>query len=74
MNPNLVAVLAALFVLVGAIAVLLMLRVFGTRIETAGRRRTILVHRILGWTYIALYAVVMFAMLKKLALSPPIAA
>lgn len=67
MNPNLVALLAGLLIVVGAIAVLLMLRVFGTRIETAGRRRIILVHRILGWTYAALYAVVMYAMLKKLA-------
>jgi len=67
MNPDLVAVLAGLFIVGGAIAVLLMLRVYGKRIETADRKRTILIHRILGWIFAALYAVVMYAMLKKLA-------
>ena len=65
MHPALSAFLGGVFLVVGGLALLLMLRVYGTKVPTETRLKLVRMHRILGWSFLALYLVMAVVMVQK---------
>jgi len=67
MNPLTASVLALLFVCTGGAAVLIMLELTGRARDNSGKPGLIRVHRILGYLFIALFVIMLFFMIRKVA-------
>jgi len=65
LDPTLSALLGALWLLTGGVAVRLMLRVYGQRVPTEGRLAAVRMHRVLGRAYVLIYLVFLFVMIRK---------
>ncbi|CAG35236.1 c-type cytochrome [Desulfotalea psychrophila] len=67
MHPLIASVLALLFVLVAGITLFLMLEITGRIRDNGGKSGLISAHRILGYLFIALFALILFFMIEKAA-------
>ena len=67
MNPKIASILAALFVLLGGAAVLIMLEMTGKAGDHAERTGWIRAHRIFGYLFVSLFAFILFFMIRKVA-------
>ncbi len=65
LSPTVSAILGVTWLIVGGIAVGLMLRIFGRNVPTRGRMKAAAIHRALGWVYIGIYLVFLYAMVRK---------
>ncbi len=67
MNPQIASVLATLFILIGGATVFIMLEMTGRARDHTGKIGLIRAHKILGYLFIALFAVMLLIMIRKVA-------
>ena len=67
MNPLSVSVLAALFVFIGGVTVLIMLEMTGRARDNAEKTGLIMTHRVLGYLFLSLFVFILFFMIRKVS-------
>jgi uncharacterized membrane protein len=67
MNPQLSSIVSVLFILIGILTVLIMLKLQGDPKDKASNKRLILSHRILGYIFLFIFLVMLFFMVKKVS-------
>jgi cytochrome c2 len=67
MNPKIASILAALFIIMGAVTVLIMLEMTGRARDHSGKSLWIRTHKILGYLFLSLFVVMLFVMIRKLS-------
>ena len=65
MNPLLSSIISILFILIGIITVLMMLKLQGDPKDKVSNKRLKLSHRMLGYTFLFIFLVMLFLMVKK---------
>jgi len=67
MNPQLSSIVSVLFILIGIITVLIMLKLQGNPKDKDSNKRLILSHRMLGYIFLFIFLVMLFLMVKKVS-------
>lgn len=67
MNPQTASILAALFIILGAATVMIMLEMTGHARDHSGRSVWLQTHKILGYLFLSLFVAMLFVMIRKLS-------
>lgn len=67
MNPQTASILAALFIFLGAVTVLIMLEMTGRARDHSEKSLWIRTHKFLGYLFLSLFVIMLFVMIRKLS-------